>query len=122
MNIALWIGQVLVAIGFLMAGVMHGLHQEQAVARSKWMGDVSPALLVFIGVVEILGAVGVILPALTGIQRWLTPLAASGLALMMVLAMGFHAIRGEYPNIAFTFVLFLLTAFVAYGRWVLRPL
>ena len=122
MNIALWIVQVIVAILFLMAGVMHGLRHEQAMAQAKWIADVAPALLIFIGVVEILGALGVILPALTGIQRWLTPLAASGLALMMVFAMGFHAVRGEYPNIAFTFILFALAAFVAYGRWVLRPL
>jgi putative oxidoreductase len=122
MNIALWIAQALVAILFLMASVMHVPRREQAMAQSKWMADVAPALLIFIAIVEFLGAVGVIVPALTGILRWLTPLAAAGLALMMVLAMGFHAFRGEYPNMAFNFILFALAAFVAYGRWVLSPL
>lgn len=122
MNIVLWIVQALVAILFGMASVMHGPGREQAMVQSNWIADTSPILLSLIAVVEFLGAVGVILPALTGIQRWLTPLAASGLALVMILAMGFHITRGEYPNIVFNLVLFALAAFVAYGRWVLSPL
>ena len=122
MNIALWIVQAVVALMFLSVGVVKVFRQEQARARTKWMADVSRNLLTFIGICEILGAVGVILPALTGILPWLTPLAASGLALMMVLAMGFHARRGEYREMASVFVISLLAAFVAYGRWVLNPL
>jgi uncharacterized membrane protein YphA (DoxX/SURF4 family) len=121
MNAALWIVQALLAMGFLMAGVMHGFRQEQAKARSKWMADVSPALLGFIGVAELLGAIGLILPALTRILPWLTPLAAVGLAIIMFLAMVFHARRGEYRNIVLNFVVFALAAFVAYGRWVVSP-
>ncbi len=63
-----------------------------------------------------------ILPTLTGILPWLTPLAASGLALIMLLAAGFHLVRREYPNIVFNLVLFALAAFVAYGRFVVVPL
>jgi uncharacterized membrane protein YphA (DoxX/SURF4 family) len=122
MNIVLWILQVLVAAMFLMAGVLHGFQQERAKAQLKWPADVPPGLLTFIGVCEILGALGVVLPALTGILPWLTPLAALGLAIMMLLAAGFHATRREYPNIVFNLILLALTAFVAYGRWMLAPL
>ncbi len=122
MNIVLWIVQVLLAIGFLMAGVMHGFQQERAKAQFKWPADVSPGLLTFIGICEILGAVGLILPALTGVLPWLTPLAALGLAVIMLLAIGFHAMRREYPNIVFNLILLVLAAFVAYGRWAIVPL
>ena len=71
---------------------------------------------------ELLGGLGLLLPALTGILPWLTPLAAAGLALVMLLAMGFHATRRERPVIAFNTVLLLLAVFVAYGRFVSVPL
>ncbi len=66
--------------------------------------------------------VGTILPALTGILPWLTSLAAVGLAITMLLAAGFHAMRREYRSIVFNVILLALTAFVAYGRWALAPL
>jgi len=122
MNIVLWVLQVLLAAMFLMAGVLHGFQQERAKAQLKWPAAVQPGLLTFIGVCEILGAVGMILPALTGILPWLTPLAALGLAIVMLLAAGFHAMRREYPSIVFNLIFVALTAFVAYGRWVLTPL
>ena len=118
MNIILWILQGILAIAFVMAGVMHAFQQEQSRARLKWPAAVVPALLTFIGIAEILGAGGLILPMLTGILPWLTPLAALGLAIIMALAMGFHARRAEYQNIVFNLVLFVLIAFVAYGRWI----
>jgi uncharacterized membrane protein len=121
MNIVLWILQVLLAIAFLLAGVLHGFRQEQAKSQLKWPAALPPALLTFIGIAEILGAVGLILPELTSILPWLTPLAALGLATIMILAIGFHARRGEYRNIVFNLILFVLAAFVGYGRWVLSP-
>jgi uncharacterized membrane protein YphA (DoxX/SURF4 family) len=122
MNIVLWILQVLLAIMFFLAGVMHGFQQERAKAQFKWPADVSPGLLTFIGVAEILGAIGLILPALTGVLPWLTPLAALGLAVIMLLAIIFHARRREYPNIVVNLILLILAAFVAYGRWMVVPL
>jgi uncharacterized membrane protein len=88
----------------------------------KWVGDVSHGLVTFIGVSELLGGIGLILPALSHILPWLTPLAAVGLAVVMVLASGFHATRREYSHIATNVVLFVLAAFVAYGRFVIAPL
>jgi hypothetical protein len=88
----------------------------------EWLSAVPPVLMTFIGSAEILGALGLILPAATGILPWLTPLAAAALALVMLLAASFHATRREYPNLTGNLVLLLVAAFVAYGRWVLAPL
>lgn len=122
MNTVLWIVQSLLAITFLMAGVLHGFLRETAKEILKWPAEAAPSLLIFIGVSEILGAVGLILPALTGILTWLTALAALGLVVILILAMLFHLRRGEYPNIGFNLILLALAAYVAYGRWVLVPL
>ena len=73
-------------------------------------------LLRFIGVVEVLGAIGVILPALTGIAPILTPIAAIGLAVIQVLAIILHVRRKEYGSLAFNAVLLVLPAFVAVAR------
>ena len=121
MNIVLWIVQVLLGVAFLMAGVTHAFQYERAKAQFKWVADVPRSLVTFIGICEILGAIGLILPALTGILPWLTPLAGVGLAVIMLLAAGFHVMRREYPNIVVNLILLALAAFVAYGRWVLAP-
>jgi hypothetical protein len=75
-----------------------------------------------IGILEVLGAVGLILPALTDILPILTPLVAVGLTLTMVGAAITHFRRGEYPNITMNLVLMALALFIAYGRFVLLPL
>lgn len=122
MKYALWIVQVLLALVFVATGLMKlALPVEQLAQTLVWVNDV-PALLVrFIGVAELLGGLGLILPALTRIQPQLTPLAAAGLALVMLLAALFHLTRGEAAMVVPNLVLFLLAAFVAYGRWKLVP-
>ena len=122
MNIALWIVQVLLAGMFLMAGVMKAFQYERAKASLPWVKDVPRGLTTFIGVSELLGGLGLLLPAITGILPWLTPLAGAGLALVMILAIGFHAWRREPPAIGFNAVLLILAAFVAYGRFMVVPL
>ncbi len=122
MNTLLWVLQILLGLAFVAAGYNHAFRFEQIKSQMKWVNDVSRGLRTFIGVAEILGGVGVILPALTRSLPWLTPLAASGLALMMLLAAGFHLLRHEYPNIVFNVVLLALAAFVAYGRFLVVPL
>ena len=124
MNIALWIVQVLVGLGFVMAGVNHAFRAEQIKSQQgmQWVNAVPKGLLLFIGVCEILGGVGVILPAATGVLPWLTPLAAALLALMMLLAAVFHLPRKEYRNIVTNLVLLALAAFVAYGRYFIAPI
>jgi hypothetical protein len=105
-----------------------GVRGDEAVATQ---GEVSPEHgLVedfsqraerLIGALEVLGAFGVILPALTGILPWLTPLAALGLVLTMVGAALTHLGRAEYGPIAVTAVLLVMEAFVAYGRFFVLP-
>ncbi len=122
MNIALWVVQVVLGAMFIFAGVTKAFRYEQARASLPWVKDVPHGLTTFIGVAELLGGLGLLLPALTGILPWLTPLAAAGLALVMVLAAGFHVTRKEWPGIGVNTVLFILALFVAYGRFVIVPL
>ena len=122
MNIALWIVQVLLGGMFVMAGVMKAFQYERAKVSLFWVKDVPRGLVTFIGISELLGGLGLLLPAITGILPWLTPLAGAGLALVMVLAIGFHASRREAQAIGFNAVLLVLAAFVAYGRFMVVPL
>ncbi|HEU5100878.1 MAG TPA: DoxX family protein [Roseiflexaceae bacterium] len=85
------------------------------------MTDLPAGLRIFIGVVEILGAIGAIVPPLVNVLPILAPIAAAGLAIVMVLAAVYHIPRRENPNIVLNLVLVALAVFVAYGRFVLLP-
>lgn len=123
MNIVLWVVQILLALAFAMAGIMKATQPfEKLAERMKWAKDVGLPGVRLIGVLEILGAIGLILPAITGILPWLTPVAAIGLVLTMIGAMITHGRRGEFPNMGFNLVLLLLAVFIVYGRFVAAPL
>lgn len=123
MNIALWIVQILLALAFAMAGIMKVTQPiDRLETRMEWVKDVGPRGVPLIGSLEILGAIGLILPAVTGILPWLTPVAAAGLALTMVGAMITHGRRGEYSGIRVNVVLLVLALFVVYGRFVIVPI
>ena len=108
--------QVLLAIVFLLAGSMKLIQPKEKLAESmQWVEGFSQNQIRLIGVLEILGAVGLVLPAWTGILPWLTPMAAVGLALLMVGAILTHLRRAEYPNLIGNIILLALTVFVAYG-------
>ena len=118
MNIAIWIIQGILAAMFGMAGVMKSTQPIPKLAeKMPWVNDFSPAVVRFIGISELLGAVGLIVPWATGIQPILTPIAAAALALVMVLAAIYHLRKGEYKGIGINFVLFALCATVAYFRY-----
>ncbi|HEX9567577.1 MAG TPA: DoxX family protein [Thermoplasmata archaeon] len=121
LDVGLWIVQALLAVAFLLAGVMHAFRYEAAKKNLPWVKDLPRGVVRLDGAVEILGAVGVILPRLTGILPVLTPLAAAGLALIMAVAITLHVRRKESRAIGVTGLLFLMAAFVAYGRWFLVP-
>ncbi len=121
LDIGLWIVQALLAIVFLLAGGMHAFRSESARKNMGVLGDLPRGTVIFGGVMELAGAVGVVLPRLLDILPWLTPLAAAGLAATMIIASGLHARRREYPAIGMTGLLFVLAVVVAYGRWVLVP-
>lgn len=118
MNIALWIVQGLLVVMFLMSGAMKVMRPKEELAeRMPFVKDFSSGAVKTIGILEVLGAIGVVLPWATGILPWLTPVAAIGLVLTMIGAAITHFRRGEFPNIGMNVMLLLLAAFVAYGRF-----
>ena len=122
MNVALWIAQGLLALIFLVTGLMQVTQPKEKLARiMTFVEDFSPSTVRLIWIVGLLGAAGVVLPTLTGILPWLTPLAAVGLAVTMVSAALTHRRRKEYPMIGLNAVLLALSVFVAYGRFVTVP-
>lgn len=122
MVIALWIVQGLLALAFLLAGFMKGFTPLEGLKKNMSWVSVTPAALVrFIGIAELLGALGLILPILTGIQPWLTIAAAIGLVVVMLCAAVFHAARKEYSQITPSLILLLLSAFIVVGHIVWVP-
>lgn len=118
MNIVLWIVAGVLALAFLAAGLMKVSQPKEKLAASMgWVDDFSPGTVKFIGTMEILGAIGLILPAATGIAPVLTPLAATGLAVTMILAAIVHARRREPQMIIVNAVLLALALFVAIMRF-----
>ncbi len=127
LNGGLWSLQVL--WGFFFAGsgfgkvlLYDGTLYAEAPRAVAWYAAVPQPLIVFIGVCEVLAGIGLILPAMTREQPKLTPLAAAGLTLTMILAAGFHLTRGEYALVPANLVLAAVSAFIAVGRWNLRPI
>jgi len=124
MNIALWIVQGLLAALFLFAGGMKLILSLDTLA-SMGSPDQIPLpgwFIRFTGVVEVFGALGLILPGLLRIRPELTALAAAGLVIVMIGAVGFTVASGEIGAAVIPLVVGVLAAFVAYGRWRLAPL
>jgi len=118
MSVFLWVVQGILAAMFALAGVMKSTQpKDKLAAKLPWVQDFSANTVRFIGVVELLAAIGLIVPAATGIASILTPIAAAGLAITMVLAAATHIRRKEPPGVAFNAVLFALAVLVAWGRF-----
>lgn len=120
MNIALWILQVLLAALFLWHGWLFVAPPAELVEVIN--ADIGPRFRIFIGVAELLAAVGLILPGVSRILPWLTALAATGLMIVMGSATVFHLFRGEISNTISAAVLFALVTFVAVMRWKVKPI
>ena len=118
LHIALWVAQVVLSAIFGSAGIMKTTMPIAALVQNglAWAGDVPVWLVRAIGACELAGAMGLILPSATRIKPELTPLAALGLLAIMVLAMGFHILRGEPQVVPMTMALGGLAAFVTSGR------
>jgi uncharacterized membrane protein len=119
-NIALWIIAGLLAVAFLAAGMTKLVKNKQALEadpRQAWAHDFSAGAIKAIGVVEVLGALGLILPAVTGIAVMLVPLAALGLAVTMAGAIIVHLRRGEKQAVVVPAVLLVMSVVVAWGRF-----
>ncbi|MFC7534002.1 DoxX family protein [Actinoplanes sp. GCM10030250] len=127
LNGVLWALQIL--WGFFFAGNGFGKVlladadlYAQAPQSVAWFAAVPQPLIFFIGVCELLGGLGLILPAITRVRPRLTPLAAAGLTVTMVLATCFHLLRGEYALVPVNLVLGGVAAFIAVGRSRRRPI
>jgi uncharacterized membrane protein YphA (DoxX/SURF4 family) len=117
-NVFLWVLQALLALAFLGAGTMKLLQPKKKLReRMAYVDDFSAPTVKFIGAVEVLGALGLILPAATGIAPILTPLAATGLAITMILAVVVHLRRGEAKQTPVNAVLLVIAAVIAWGRF-----
>jgi len=123
LHIALWVAQVLLALGFGMGGLMKSTTpMAELAAKMPWAGAVPELLVRLIGISEVAAAVGLILPAATKVRPSLTPLAAACLVVVMVLAAIFHVTRGEFEALPINIVLGGLAAFVAWGRHKKAPI
>jgi uncharacterized membrane protein YphA (DoxX/SURF4 family) len=121
MNVALWIVQVLLGALFLFAGAMKFIMPVEEMTKQMPV-PMSGTFLHFIGVVELLGGLGMILPGLLRIRPGLTPLAACGLVIIMIGATVITLMAGSVPPALMPLAVGLLAAFVAYGRWRLAPI
>jgi uncharacterized membrane protein YphA (DoxX/SURF4 family) len=118
-NVVLWIVASLLAVAFLAAGAMKMTRSKEQLASSglAWAEDFSPGMVKLIGLLEVLAAIGLLLPAALDIVPVLVPLAALGLVLMMIGAAVVHVRRKEIPGMVPSLVLLVLAAVIAWGRF-----
>lgn len=118
LNIVLWVMQILLATMLIWAGFTKLFEPiEKLAAMWPWTGQVPVAFVKFTGIVDVVGAMGLILPSLLCIKPKLTPIAAIALCVLMVCAIIFHVARGEASHIGINIVFIGIAAFVAWGRF-----
>jgi hypothetical protein len=120
MNVVLWVLQVLLAVAFFAHGYLFlfppaAMVEQMNASLPLWFQ-------LFLGVAEVLAAVGLTLPGLTRIQPWLVSAAAAGLMIVMISATIFHTMRGEVSSAVTTAALLAMATFVAYMRWRVAPI
>jgi hypothetical protein len=120
MNVLLWVLQGLLAAAFLAHGLMllfppASIVEQMNASMPRWFQ-------LFLGVAEVLSAVGLTLPGITRIQTWWVPTAAAGIIIVMISATIFHIMRGEISSAITTAVLLLIATFVAYMRGRVLPI
>ncbi|HET7545240.1 MAG TPA: DoxX family protein [Polyangiaceae bacterium] len=116
-HVSLWLVQGLLGVLFIATGIWKLVTPiAELAAMIPWAGQVSSGFLLAIAVIDLLGGVGLLLPALTRIKPGLTVLAALGCALLQICAIAFHLSRGEAKNTPFNVLLVGLSLFVAWGR------
>ncbi len=120
MNITLWVLQVLLAVAFFAHGWLLLMPPPDIAAQMN--ASLPRVFWVFLGVAEVLAAVGLTLPGLTRILPWLVPCAAAGVMIVMISATVWHLARGEFSSAGITAVLLVMAAFTAYARWRIVPI
>ncbi|MCE2788762.1 MAG: DoxX family protein [Saprospiraceae bacterium] len=122
-HVSLWVLQVALAGMFGMAGFMKATAPLEELAKNMaWVNETGGVMVRFIGISEILGAVGLIFPSLLRIQPRLTSFAAMGLFVIMLLAMMFHVMRQEMNLVPVNVILAAACIFIAWGRFVKAPI
>lgn len=118
MKVALWLISILVAVAFLVTGAMKLTRSRaELIGRGQaWAESVPEPGIKAMGAAEVAGAIGLLLPAVTGIAPLLTPVSAVALAVMMTGAAVLHYSRGEGANVAPPLLLAALCLFIAWGR------
>ena len=117
-----WVLQVVLGVYFVAIGVMHFAIPDGLPDQLAWMYELPTWLHVASGAAEILGGLGLVLPAATRIRPQLTPMAAAGLAIVMLFAALWHVPRGEVSNVVFTLVLAVVLTWLARVRWRTHPI
>ena len=120
MNIVLWVLQVLLAVAFFAHGAMMVAPPAEIAAQMN--ASLPRWFQLFLGVAEVLAAVGLVLPGLTRILPWLVSWAAGGIIIVMVSATGYHVVRGELSSAVTTLILLVMATFVAYMRFRVLPI
>jgi uncharacterized membrane protein YphA (DoxX/SURF4 family) len=120
MNVLLWILQVLLALAFLAHGWLFlspppEIVEQMNASLPRWFQ-------LFLGIAEVLAAIGLVLPGVTGIKPWLVPCAALGIMCVLSSATVYHLVRGEISSAIITLVMFVLATAVAYLRWQVLPI
>jgi len=123
LHVTLWVAQCLLAAVFFMAGwTKLSIPFDQLNTVMPWTADVPEPLVRFIGISEFTGAIGLLLPSILKIKPFLTPAAATGLAIVMLLATIFHISRDEFEAIGITLAFGSVAVFIAWGRLKKVPL
>jgi putative oxidoreductase len=120
MNILLWILQVLLALAFVAHGWMFlfppaAIVEQMNASLPRWFQ-------LFLGVAEVLAAIGLTLPGISRIKPWLVPWAAAGVMIVLMSATIYHVTRNEMSSAAITLAMFAVATFVAYMRWRVLPI
>lgn len=122
-NIALWVLQILIGSLFILPGIMKLMQPIAELSKMlPWTGQVDTWIVRSLGLIDVLGGVGLILPALLRYKPYLTIWAAYGSILLMLSAIIFHFSRGETEAIGFNMILIPLLAFIAWGRTKKSPI
>jgi len=120
MKSVLWVLQVLLALVFFAHGCLF-LFPPAAIAE-QMNASLARGFQLFLGVAEVLAAIGLTLPGVTRVLPWLVPCAAAGVMIVMISATYFHTVRGEVSSAITTLVLLMLASFVFYMRWRVVPI
>lgn len=117
LRVTLWVTQGVLAVSLIWSGMIKLFQPVETLsAMWPWTGQVPVTMLKFTGLIDLLGAFGLILPELLRIKPKLTPIAAIGIVALMVCAGIFHIVRGEASVIGVNIVFAILASFVAWGR------